>query len=177
MKQNTSLKVAVGGVISAVSLAIMMFTGVFPFGTYAFPVISGVFLIAIYLEFGFGWSMLVYAVISIMSILFVSDKEAALFFTLFFGYYPVVKSYIERLKNKLFQYIIKFGIFNIACVSVYYLMLFVFSLPKDAFEVFGVNVPLIFLLVGNIVFVLYDFAVKVAVVQYINKYRKIFFKQ
>ena len=75
------------------------------------------------------------------------------------------------------QYIIKFAIFNAACVSVYFLMLFVFSLPKDAFEVFGVNIPLIFLLAGNLIFILYDFAIKVAVAQYIDKYRKIFFKQ
>lgn len=177
MKQTQAFKIAIGGVISAVSLALMMFTGIFPFGTYAFPVLSGTFLISIFLEFGFGWSMLVYAVISIMSILFVSDKEAALFFTLFFGYYPVVKSYIERLKSKVVQYIIKFAIFNAACVSVYFLMLFVFSLPKDAFEVFGVNIPLIFLLAGNLIFILYDFAIKVAVAQYIDKYRKIFFKQ
>ena len=169
MKQTQAFKIAIGGVISAVSLALMMFTGIFPFGTYAFPVISGIFLISIFLEFGFGWSMLVYAVISIMSILFVSDKEAALFFTLFFGYYPIVKSYIERLKSKVVQYIIKFAIFNAACVSVYFLMLFVFS--------FGVNIPLIFLLAGNLIFILYDFAIKVAVAQYIDKYRKIFFKQ
>ena len=43
MKQTQAFKIAIGGVISAVSLALMMFTGIFPFGTYAFPVISGIF--------------------------------------------------------------------------------------------------------------------------------------
>ena len=45
MKQTQAFKIAIGGVISAVSLALMMFTGIFPFGTYAFPVLSGIFLI------------------------------------------------------------------------------------------------------------------------------------
>ncbi|MDY4813789.1 MAG: hypothetical protein SO152_08080 [Ruminococcus sp.] len=176
MKSSMAVKVAVGGVFSAIALVLMMLTGVFPFGTYAFPVIAGVMLIVIYLEFGFRWSMLVYGVISIMSVLFVSDKEAALFFLLLFGYYPVVKSFIERIKSKIVQYIIKLAIFNTAAVSVYFLMLFVFGMPADSFELFGVNIPLIFLIVGNFVFLIYDLAINVVVAQYLQKYRKFFFK-
>ena len=176
MKSSMAVKVAVGGVFSAIALVLMMLTGVFPFGTYAFPVIAGVMLIVIYLEFGFRWSMLVYGVISIMSVLFVSDKEAALFFLLLFGYYPVVKSFIERIKSKIVQYIIKLAIFNAAAVSVYFLMLFVFGMPVDSFELFGVNIPLIFLIVGNFVFLIYDLAINVVVAQYLQKYRKFFFK-
>ena len=176
MKSSMAVKVAVGGVFSAIALVLMMLTGVFPFGTYAFPVIAGVMLIVIYLEFGFRWSMLVYGVISIMSVLFVSDKEAALFFLLLFGYYPVVKSLIERIKSKIVQYIIKLAIFNAAAVSVYFLMLFVFGMPADSFELFGVNIPLIFLIVGNFVFLIYDLAINVVVAQYLQKYRKFFFK-
>lgn len=176
MKSSMAVKVAVGGVFSAIALVLMMLTGVFPFGTYAFPVIAGVMLIVIYLEFGFRWSMLVYGVISIMSVLFVSDKEAALFFLLLFGYYPVVKSFIERIKSKIVQYIIKLAIFNAAAASVYFLMLFVFGMPVDSFELFGVNIPLIFLIVGNFVFLIYDLAINVVVAQYLQKYRKFFFK-
>lgn len=176
MKSSMAVKVAVGGVFSAIALVLMMLTGVFPFGTYAFPVIAGVMLIVIYLEFGFRWSMLVYGVISIMSVLFVSDKEAALFFLLLFGYYPVVKSFIERIKSKIVQYIIKLAIFNAAAASVYFLMLFVFGMPADSFELFGVNIPLIFLIVGNFVFLIYDLAINVVVAQYLQKYRKFFFK-
>ena len=176
MKSSMAVKVAVGGVFSAIALVLMMLTGVFPFGTYAFPVIAGVMLIVIYLEFGFRWSMFVYGVISIMSVLFVSDKEAALFFLLLFGYYPVVKSFIERIKSKIVQYIIKLAIFNAAAVSVYFLMLFVFGMPVDSFEFFGVNIPLVFLIVGNFVFLIYDLAINVVVAQYLQKYRKFFFK-
>ena len=49
MKSSMAVKVAVGGVFSAIALVLMMLTGVFPFGTYAFPVIAGVMLIVIYL--------------------------------------------------------------------------------------------------------------------------------
>ena len=176
MKRGNAIKVADGGLFSAMALVLMMLTGVFPFGTYAFPVVAGMMLIVIYLEFGFRWSMLVYGVISIMSILFVADKEAALFFLLLFGYYPVVKSFIERIKSKIIQYIIKFAVFNASAVSVYFLMLFVFGLPSDSFELFGVNIPLVFLIAGNFVFLIYDFAINVVVAQYLQKYRKIFFK-
>lgn len=176
MKNSSAFKVAIGGLISAFSLTLLLLTGVFPFGTYAFPVISGVLLIAIFLEFGFRWAMLVYGVISILSLFFVADKEAALFFMLLFGYYPVVKSYIEKIKSKAVQYIIKLVIFNIGAVAVYFIMLFIFGMDTDAFVIFGVNIPLVFLLVGNVIFVIYDFAVTVAAIQYIKKYRNIFFK-
>ena len=177
MKGSSSVQVAVGGVISALTLVLMMLTNIFPFGTYAFPVISGILLIPLFIEFGFKWSVLVYVVISALSVLFVLDKEAALFFVLLFGYYPVIKSYIERLKLKIFQYLIKLAIFNAMAVAIYFLLLFVFGLPKDAFVLFGVNLPLVFLLVGNIFFVIYDYAVNILVFQYVNKYSKILFKK
>lgn len=176
-KKSSAVQVAIGGAISALALALMMLTNIFPFGTYAFPVISGIMLISVFIEFGFGFSIVVYSVISLLSLLFVTDKEAALFFVLLFGYYPIVKSYIEKLKIKAVQYIIKLFIFNTAAVGVYFLLLFIFGLPEDAFQLFGVNIPLLFLILGNIVFIIYDYVINIIVFQYVQKYRKILFKK
>lgn len=45
-------------------------------------------------------------------------------------------------------------------------MLHVFALPADSLELFGVNVPLLLLGAGNIVFVIYDVAVTNLIVLY-----------
>lgn len=174
---NSSLRVAIGGLISAFALVIMMCTGLMPIGTYAFPVFAGVLLIAVSVEFGTAWAMLVYVVISVLSMLFVADKEAALFFTLLFGYYPVLQMYIGKIKYKIVRLIIKLAIFNAAAVSIYFLMLFVFGLPADAFVLFGVNIPLVFLLIGNIAFLLYDYCIPMLINMYLTKYRSMIFRQ
>ena len=43
---------------------------------------------------------MIYAAVAVLSLLFAADKEAALLFVLFFGYYPVLKSFLERISNK-----------------------------------------------------------------------------
>ena len=68
-KKSSAVQVAVGGAISALALVLMMLTNIFPFGTYAFPVIAGIMLISVFLEFGLRWTGLIYVVISVMSIL------------------------------------------------------------------------------------------------------------
>ena len=50
--------------------------------------------------------------------------------------------------------------FNAAAVGVYFLILFLFSVPESEFSVFGVNVPLLFLFIFNIVFIIYDISIK-----------------
>ena len=51
-------------------------------------------------------------------------------------------------------------------MAAYWLMLQVFGLPADSLELFGVNVPLILLGLGNVVFVIYDIAVTNLITMY-----------
>lgn len=176
MKKNSAVNVAVGGLISACALVLMLFAGIFPYGTYALPLFAGVLLIPIYVEFGAYWALIVYVAVSILSLILVADKEAAVLFTLFFGYFPVLKAYIEKLKSLVLKYLIKFVIFNIAAVSSYFIMLFIFNMNSDDFTVLGVNIPLVLLAVGNILFLIYDKCLTICVSIYFSKYRAILWK-
>lgn len=173
---NKSFKVALGGVMAALSLAIMLLTGFIPIGTYACPALAGILLIVIVIELGAKWAWAVFAVISILSLFFAGDKEAALYFVLFFGFYPILKAKIETLQKRWPQRILKLAVFNVSMIAAFFLALYVFAVPADEFVIFGIYVPWLFLLAGNVFFVIYDIAVTRLVVLYVYAWRKHLFK-
>lgn len=177
MKRSSAVNVAVGGLISAFSLVILLISGIFPYGTYALPLAAGVLLIPIFLEFGVKWSFLVYLSVSLLSLITVADKEAVVLYILLFGYYPFLKAYIERLKNKFLKYLLKLIVFNISAVSAYYIMLFVFNMSSEEFRLFGVDLPLVFLAVGNLIFLVYDRCLSICVALYFKKYRAVLWRK
>lgn len=173
---NKSFKVALGGVMAALSLAIMLLTGFIPIGTYACPALAGILLIVIVIELGAKWAWAVFAVIAILSLFFAGDKEAALYFVLFFGFYPILKAKIETLQKRWPQRILKLAVFNISMIAAFFLALYVFAVPADEFVIFGIYVPWLFLIAGNVFFVVYDIAVTRLVVLYVYAWRKHLFK-
>lgn len=170
---KTSFRVSLGGVVGALGLVLMLLTSIIPFGTYAFPAFAGIFLICIVIELGYGWAFLVYFVTAVMSMLLVADKEAALMYALFLGYYPIIKGLIEKTKHKVVQFVLKLSIFNLCMVAVFYVSIFVLAVPKDSFNLFGVYLPWIFLILGNFVFIIYDYCVSRIVTIYINRLRNL----
>ena len=102
-----SRKIAFGGIVAALSLVLMLLTGVLPFGTYALPCFAGILLTSIVIEFGIPWAIGVYVGVSVLSFLLVSDKEAALYYTLILGIYPILKSLFERIKLRWLSFLIK----------------------------------------------------------------------
>lgn len=147
----------------------MFLTGLIPIGTYALPAIAGVLLIVAVIEIGAKWAWMIYAAVAVLSLLFAADKEAALLFVLFFGYYPVLKSFLERISNKVLSWISKFAVFNVAVVACFFLAVNFLQLPEDSFTVFGIYLPWVFLILGNAVFLIYDIALSGLVATYVEK--------
>ncbi len=169
-----SRKIAFGGIIAALSLVLMLMTGVLPVGTYALPCFAGILLTAIVIEFGALWAVGVYVGVSVLSFLLVSDKEAALYYTLILGIYPILKSFFERIKIKWICFVLKLAFFNIVAVAAFYISIYVLSIPLESFSVFGINMPLLFLALGNIVFIVYDICVTRLVAIYLHVWRQRF---
>lgn len=157
--------------MAALSLVLMLLTAVLPFGTYAFPCFAGILLTAIVIEFGAVWAIGVYAGVSVLSFLIVSDKEAALYYTLILGIYPVLKSFFERIRVKWLSFVLKLLYFNIVAVAAFYISIYLLGVPTESFSLFGVNMPLLFLALGNVVFVLYDICVTRLIAAYLNIWR------
>ena len=166
---SKSGKIALGGLLTALGVVLMFLTGLIPIGTYALPAIAGVLLIVAVIEIGAKWAWMIYAAVAVLSLLFAADKEAALLFVLFFGYYPVLKSFLERISNKVLSWISKFAVFNVAVVACFFLAVNFWQLPEDSFTVFGIYLPWVFLILGNAVFLIYDIALSGLVATYVEK--------
>ena len=166
---SNSGKIALGGLLTALGVVLMFLTGLIPIGTYALPAIAGVLLIVAVIEIGAKWAWMIYAAVAVLSLLFAADKEAALLFVLFFGYYPVLKSFLERISNKVLSWISKFAVFNVAVVACFFLAVNFLQLPEDSFTVFGIYLPWVFLILGNAVFLIYDIALSGLVATYVEK--------
>ena len=166
---SKSGKIALGGLLTALGVVLMFLTGLIPIGTYALPAIAGVLLIVAVIEIGAKWAWMIYAAVAVLSLLFAADKEAALLVVLFFGYYPVLKSFLERISNKVLSWISKFAVFNVAVVACFFLAVNFLQLPEDSFTVFGIYLPWVFLILGNAVFLIYDIALSGLVATYVEK--------
>lgn len=170
---KSSYKAALSGVIGAMGIVLMLLTSVVPFGTFAFPLFAGTLLVIIVIELGSGWALVVYVVTGIMSLLLVADKEAALYYVAFLGFYPILKGFIERIRLKFVQYLIKYAVFNACFTAAFYLSIFVFNIPRESFSIFGIYLPWVFLILSNMVFIVYDYFVSKVVTVYLIKYHNL----
>ncbi|MDR1630279.1 MAG: hypothetical protein LBS36_08745 [Oscillospiraceae bacterium] len=173
-----SAKTALAGIVSALAVAIMFATTLIPFLTYALPAISGALLILIVIEVNRKWAFASYAAVSILSFLLLNDKEAALMYIAFFGYYPVIKSMLESRLPRVVEYLVKLLLFNVSVISATLLAVFVLKIPLEDVEERGPAVIPYLLLMANAMFLLYDYTLTQFVQLYLKKiqhrFRKLF---
>ena len=152
--------VALGGVLAALAVAVLMLGGIIPVGTYAAPMLAALPLIVLMQELPgemcLGW----YAAVSLLAVLLCPDKETALVFV-FLGWYPLLRPKLEKLHAAL-RIALKLLIFNLAVAALYGLLIFVFQLEavvREARET-GLLLLAVMLLLGNLCFLLFDVVLK-----------------
>lgn len=160
MKIRKSSQVALGGLMSSLCLLLMFMTGMIPFATFALPAMAGIVLVAVVVEMGRPTATMVYVAVSILSLFMCPDKEAAMMFIGFFGYYPIVQGVLERIKPRLLRMAAKFSVFNASILASYWVIINLFGLTEILEEMgtFGEWTLLATWLLGNWVFIMFDFA-------------------
>ncbi len=156
--KNASYKVALGGVISSMSLFVMFMTGILPAFYIAFPMLAGGLLLVIVADIGVKWAFVTYIGIGLLSLFITPDKEAALMFIMLFGHYPILKQYIDRLKTALIRFVLKVLIYNVCIVAIFKLSMLVLGVDDmfADFEFLGKYVVPVLLIFTTIVFLVYD---------------------
>lgn len=165
-------RIAFCGMLAALGLVIMFLSGVIPVATIALPALAGCILIPVTAEIGVKWGLGVYAVTGILGFFIVGDREALLIYLLFFGYYPVLYAVLDRIKNKPLRYIVKLLIFNAAAIADYLIVSFIFGIPIESIEILGAYTPVVVLLLANVVFIVFDFALKGLIQTYFVRLHK-----
>lgn len=153
-------KLALSGVFAGLTLALMWTGSLIPSMDYALPAVAGMFSLLLVMELNNGWVLGMYAAAAILSLLLLPSKSAALLYAIFFGYYPVLKGFVEAKLPKWLAWICKFAVFNAAVISAYWLATQVFAIDLDDFgETFGRYAKIIVLAVANATFWVYDYMI------------------
>ncbi len=110
------------------------------------------------IEFGVSWGVGTY--IASAAIIFITGEiEAKILYVMFLGYYPVLKSLIEKINKQFIEWILKLLCFNAAAIAFYFVSSKLFAVSFDDFGEWGKYGALLFLALCNVVFVLYDIGI------------------
>jgi len=113
-----SKKIALAGILTALSAAVLMLENISPTGKLGFYVLASFLLSIVIMECGIAYGWVSYFAVSAVSFIIVPEKTAVLPYVMFFGIFALVKSHIEKLERLIIEWILKFAFFN---VSMYFL--------------------------------------------------------
>ena len=144
----------ISGMVSALSVVIMLLTNIMPSMMYVIPIVTGAIVFAVNEIISKKWAVGVFFVTSLISFILLTDKETALNYTLFFGYYPLLKPIFEKLP-KVLSWVVKLVTFNVAITAIGLIVTFIFKLPFLDEDLGKFTIPL-FAVMFNLVFIMYD---------------------
>lgn len=137
---------ALSGMLAALTVLFLFFGSVVQIFAYVAPLISGLIMIILINNVNKRSAWTVFVVSSLVAVFLLPDKECALTYVFFFGWYPMVKDSFDKIKIKILRIVAKFAVYNVAVV---------FS-QLACIYVFGVWGIVILLLLANLFFALYD---------------------
>lgn len=156
-RRSDTKRLALCGVLAALALALMFLGGVLPFASIACPVLASLVLIPVYAETGKKWSAVWFLGVAVLAALLAPEKESAVLFA-FFGYYPMLRKYLNRLRPNALRWIAKLAYCTAAVLAAYSLMLFVFRLEAimQEFAQYETLLLAVLLVMANVTFAIYD---------------------
>ena len=168
-----SSKSALGGIIAALSVSIMLLTYLSPFFVYTAPQFAGVTLLVIVAELGYKWAFGAYAAISLLSLFLIADKEAAVFYVMLFGYYPILRGLIEqKIRNTALRVIVKLLLFNAALLISVAVCNYVFMIDYGELMEEGWFILALYIVLMNIALFVYDHLLRICSDIYMRRLHK-----
>jgi len=145
-------KLTFGALIAAAAVAVLALGAVVPTLDMAAAGFAGFLLTLVVIRSGHMTAWMSFAVTAVLAwLLLPGNRNSALFFVIFFGWYPIVKSYFERFRHRLFEWIGKAAVANAAFAALYFGFT---ALITD--KLYGGWMAGLVFAVFNIIFVLYD---------------------
>ena len=153
---KSSSKVALCGILTALSVVAMIIAGFMGVLTYAAPMIAGGVMIFPVREYGKGTAFTMFAAVSLLGMMLIPDKEMALFYLLLFGHYPIIQPRLNGINRKLPRVLLKALVFNACALLSVLLAKLIFAVP-----IFDSDKPVwllaaAYLIAANLCFALYD---------------------
>ena len=158
MKARKSWAMAYCGMAAALSVALMLLGAVVPVLMFIAPAVASLLIATVCVECGRTMALTAYGAVSLLSLLFVPDKEIALIFTVLLGYYPLIKPKFDRIRPRALQLVYKLLLCNAAVLAMYGLLLVIVPAGSVSQELrtTALAMTLLTLAMGNVAFALYD---------------------
>lgn len=157
--QSLSYRIALGGILASLCLVCMFMTGVFPMFYLILPMAASGLISIMAIETNSHWGFMTYIAVGLLSIFITPNKDAAIVFLIFFGYYPLVRPLVYRLKPKILSFLLCLGIFNGAVMLFFWTAVYLFGAEKllESLGDFGKYGGLVMLGIANLMFLSYDY--------------------
>lgn len=149
MRMRRSQTMAACAMMAALSMVIMLIGSALGLGMYASPMMAGLCLLPLGRNRKYQW--LVWMTVSLLSLMLVPDAEQNLMYIVLFGLYPILYPGFEKL-NRRIKWLCKLLYFNMVVVAAEALVMLVL-VPESP----GIWLSVVLLLMGNAVFICYDF--------------------
>ena len=167
-----TVKTALGAMCVALSSALMLATSVIPVGIYAIPGIASLMTLFMMTECNKKWALAVYFCTSVITAILVPEKEAVAIYIALLGYYPVLKTLLDKIKPKVLRIIVKSVLFLAVATGIYYVLISVFGISAEMLEdTEKYFIPVLYVL-GLAAFIMYDYALAMFELAYYRKWRK-----
>ena len=169
MPVKQSARIAFGGIMTALALTFLLFT-ISPLATVALAALAGVCGLPVVVELGKKAGLVHYVATALIALLLIPAPEGKVMYTAFFGYYTILKAWIEP-KNlpATLEWGVKLGVFlvglGVGGGTLYFLLEPAFP---DWFALWMIPAGVVALCV---VFVVYDIGLTRLVGVYFTKLR------
>lgn len=164
-----SAKALTRSALAAAAGVVLLYLGsVLPSAHLAILCVSALGAVFIRVSCSARWALCCYAVTSAAALLLLPEKELAVLYTFFFGYYPIIKLWAERLRKPVLRWGVKLGVFNAALIALNILYHALGAAFPDLSDANKSIIPVLVWLVGNGVFLFYDYALKVLILYYLR---------
>lgn len=173
MRKTQSQKIALCGVLAALSVVVLLGGAALQIGTYAAPMLAAFLVVPVLEEYGTKHALLLYATVSLLALILVPETELAWFYLLVVGHYPVLRRVLGRVRPAPLRMGLKLLFFNGAVVLLYTLLAALLGpvvwqeLTADGTAVLG-----LLLAMGNLSFLLCDRALGAVTLYYRRVLRK-----
>lgn len=157
--QSFSYRIALGGIIASLCMLCMFLTGVIPMFYLLLPMAASGLIYTMALETSTYWGFLTYVAVGVLSIFITPNKDAALVFLLFFGYYPLLRPKMDKSRLRFFSFLLRLALFNAAVLVFFWGSVYLLGADEllESLGDYGKYGGWILLGIANLMFLSYDY--------------------
>lgn len=154
------------GLLIALTLVILYATSIIPISTLSILTIASCLIPISIIRTSIKNTILVYIASSVLSFILV-PTNIALYYTLFFGIYGIIKYFIEKIRIIPLELLFKLIAFNLLLGIIYLIIksFLVVLLPKLSLWILFLG--------AQVVFLVYDYALTLAISFFLNRFKSL----